>query len=354
VVRGTALALAFMIGCGGGAPPAPAAPKEAAVDEHKAEKGAKELVGEIYESIGHGDTDGLMSLLADPLIVFGPRRTDAMGTRADALVALKAQLDPKAKKKPELKSGALEVVASPGGHSAWAIDVIDIAGKPMTLTAVLTNADDIWQVQSAALAETPSMKSIREQLKKDAIVPPGLSGVAKSDPGAKPALDKFTKGLADQEIWGADLGSRSDAIVIGPATGDVTRGKSEIRKLWKKRTKANTRDTAAGDVSSSVTPDGELAWVSAPVVQFADDSDDPLPLRVFAVYEKAGADWKLIALQESLAVDEPGAGVNYRKATPPALAKAPQGDEPKKAEAPPAKPKKKKKKKHKHTDDDDQ
>ena len=52
----------------------------------------------------------------------------------------------------------------------------------MTLTAVLGNADDIWQVQAAALAETPTMKSIRAELKKDAIVPPGLSGVAKSDP----------------------------------------------------------------------------------------------------------------------------------------------------------------------------
>jgi ketosteroid isomerase-like protein len=349
-MRVVALGLAFAIGCGGASTPVAKAPKEDAVDERKAEKGAKDLVGEIYESIGAGDTDGLMSLLADPLIVFGPRRGDAMGTRADALVALKAQLDPKAKKKPELRSGSLEVVASPGGHSAWAIDVIDIAGKPMTLTAVLTNADDIWQVHAAALAETPSMKSIREQLKKDAIVPPGLAGVATSDPGAKPAIDKFTRGLADQEVWGADLGSRSDAIVIGPATGDVTRGKSDIKKLWKKRTKANTRDTAAGDVTAAVTPDGELAWVSAPVVQFADD-DDPLPLRLFAVYEKAGADWKLIALQESLAVDEPGAGVNYRKATPPALAKA--AEPPKPPETPAAKPKKKKKKHHKHTDDDD-
>lgn len=348
MVRGTALALAFMLGCGGGSPPKPAAPKEDAVDERKAEKGAKDLVGEIYESIGQGDTDGLMSLLADPLIVFGPRRTDAMGTRADALVALKAQIDVKTKKK--LRSGSLEVVASPGGHSAWAIDVLDIGGKPMTLTAVLGNADDIWQVQAAALAETPTMKSIRAELKKDAIVPPGLSGVAKTDPDAKAAIDKFTRGLADQEIWGTDLGSRSDAIVIGPASGDVTRGKSDIKKLWKKRTKANTRDTAAGEVTASVTSDGELAWVSAPVVEFADDADDPMPLRLFAVFEKAGDDWKMIALQESLAVDEPGAGVSYRKTTPPALAKP--EEEPKKAETPAAKPKKKKKHKKKHTDDD--
>jgi len=347
-MRALALPLAFVLGCGGASPPAAKAPKEDAVDERKAERGAKDLVGEIYESIGAGDTDGLMSLLADPLIVFGPRRTDAMGTRADALVALKAQIDPKAKKKPAVKSGSLAVVASPGGHSAWAIDVLDVAGQPMALTAVLTNSDDVWQVQSAALAETPPMKSIRAELKKDAIVPPGMAGAGKLDPAAQAAVDKFKKGLADQDLWGSDLASRSDAVLIGPATGDVTRGKSDLKKLWKKRMKANTRATAAGDITAAVTPDGELAWVSAPVVQFADD-DDPLPLRDFAVFEKTGGDWKLIALQESLAFDAPGAGTSYRKTAPPAGAKPAEAPPP-----PPAdKPKKKKKKKHKHTDDDD-
>ena len=348
-MRAVALGLVVVVGCGGASAPAAKAPKEDAVDERKAEKGAKDLVGEIYESIGAGDTDGLMSLLADPLIVFGPRRTDAMGTRADALVALKAQIDPKAKKKSAVHSGSLEVVASPGGHSAWAFDVLDVGGQPMALTAVLSNADDIWQVQSAALAHTPPMKSIRAELKKDAIVPTGVSAVTKIAPAAQAAVDKFKKGLAEQDLWGSDLGSLSDAVLIGPATGDVTRGKSDIKKAWKKRMKANTRASAAGDITAAVTPDGELAWVSAPVVQFADD-DDPLPLRDFAVFEKSGADWKLIALQESLALDEAGAGASYRKTVPPGTAK------PAEAPAPPPvadKPKKKKKKHHKHTDDDD-
>ena len=349
-MRVVALGLAFAIGCGGASTPVAKAPKEDAVDERKAEKGAKDLVGEIYESIGAGDTDGLMSLLADPLIVFGPRRTDAMGTRADALVALKAQIAPKAKKKPAVHSGSLEVVASPGGHSAWAIDVLEVGGEPMALTAVLTNAGDVWQVQSAALAATPPMKSIRAELKKDAIVPPGVTGITKLDPAAQAAVDKFKKGLAEQDVWGTDLGSLSDAVLIGPATGDLTRGKSDIKKLWKKRMKANTRATAAGDITAAVTPDGELAWVSAAVVQFADD-DDPLPLRDFAVFEKTGGDWKLIALQESLAFDAAGAGAAYRKTVPPAGAKAAEPPPP----PPPAdKPKKKKKKKHHHTDDDEQ
>jgi hypothetical protein len=192
------------------------------------------------------------------------------------------------------------------------------------------------------------MKSIRAELKKDAIVPPGVSGLAKVDSAAQAAVDKFKKGLADQQLWGDDLGSRSDAVVIGPASGDITRGKSDIKKLWKKRLKAETRDIAAGDVTADVTPDGELAWVSAPVVRFADEND-PMPLRLFAVYEKAGSDWKLIALQESLAVDAPGAGVSYRKVTPPATAKPAEEAPP---PPPPEKPKKKKKKHRKHTDDD--
>ena len=79
------VALAALVGACGGSAPSPEAPKQAPVSERKAEKGAKDLVAEIYESIGDGDTDGLMSLLADPLIVFGPRRGDAMATRADAL-----------------------------------------------------------------------------------------------------------------------------------------------------------------------------------------------------------------------------------------------------------------------------
>src|SRR5678816_1343391 len=105
------------------------------------------------------------------------------------------------------------------------------------------------------------------------------------------------KGLGDLEVWGDDLASRSESIVIGPSEGDVTKGKKDIAKLWKKRTKANMRHASAGEITAATTPDGQLAWVTAPVVRFADD-EDPLPLRLLGVLEKSGGDWKLIALQE--------------------------------------------------------
>ncbi len=339
--------------CGGGAK-APEKPKQEAVDEGTAEKDAKGLLQEIYGSISHADTDGLMTLFAEPMVVYGPRKADAHATRADALVALKAIVDKQ--KKPSLRSGQLTIVASPGGRSAWAFDVVEVSGSPMTLTAVLSNADDVWQVSAATVARTPTLKSVHDSLKKDAVVPTGMAAAAKIDPAAKGAADKLSKGLNAQALWGDELGKRSDAVVIGPGNGDVTHGKAEIKKLFEKRTETHVRETAAGQVTAQATADGQLAWATLPVVRFEDETD-PLPLRVFAVFEKTSGEWKMIALQESIAVDEPGVGTPYKTVIAPAL--------PKPAEAAPAaspaspddgkpvkKHKKKKKKKPVPTDDD--
>ncbi len=349
-MRSLAILALFGSACGASSQPA-AGPKQPAVDEGKAEKDAKGLVQEIYETVQHAsNTDSLMALLVDPLVVYGPRGTDSLGSRADVLVALQKMIDPKVnKKKPSVRSNQLVVVPSPGGHSAWAFDVVDIAGQSVAMTSILSNADDIWQVSAASLAAMPAMKIVRAELKKDAVVPPGTVGIAKVDPNAKGAVDKFSRGLTDAKVWGDDLGSRSDAVVIGPGTGDVTRGKSDIKKLFRKRGKSNVRSTAAGDVTAAATSDGELAWVTQPVVRFADDVD-PLPLRVFAVYEKNGADWRMIALQESLAVEEPGTGAAYKKVVAPALPKV--DPPPKPAEDAPPPKKKKKKKKSKPVDDE--
>jgi hypothetical protein len=277
------------------------------------------VLDEIYQSIGHSDTDSLLTLAVDPLVVYGPRKGDVHATRADALVALKEIVD---KQKRAVKSADLAVVASPGGRSAWAVDVIDVGGQPFALTAVLSNIGDVWQLSAADLAETPAMKAVRAELKQDAVVPPGMAGIAKVDPSAKPAVDKLAKGLADQSILGDDLASRSDAVFAGPGSGDVVRGKAELKKLFKKRLKNNVREIAAGDTTAATTADGQLAWVTMPVVRFEDDVD-PIPLRMFAVFEKHAAEWKLIALQESVAVDAPGSGASFKKIAAPAAAPTP-------------------------------
>jgi hypothetical protein len=80
-----------------------------------------------------------------------------------------------------------------------------------------------------------------------------------------------------------------------------------------------------------------------------------LPLRLFGIFERSKSGWTLVALQEALALDEPGVGANFRKVTPPPIkAEAPQQPQPPKAEdTPPKKKKKQQKKKKKRTDDDE-
>jgi ketosteroid isomerase-like protein len=269
-------------------------------------------------------------------VVFGPRRTDAMLTRADALVALGKVLDPKApkvKKHAQLRSGGLEVVASEGGHSAWVFDVINVDGQLLAATAVLSNTDDIWAVTAAAIAETPTGKQVKAEAARDAIVPPGAIAAGKIGPSADAAVDKFKQGLAEPQAWGDELMSRSDAVVAGPTAGDVARGKAAIKRRWTARMKANVREATSGEITAAMTADGQLVWISAPVTRVA-DGEDPMPLRIFAVYEKDGAGWKMIALHEAVAFDEPGSGAAWKKIVPA----APPSPEPPKVEPTEQKP----------------
>src|SRR6185436_18427114 len=120
------------------------------IDEKTAEKDAGGTLQEIYSWISKGKTDNLFSLLNDPLLVFGPRLGDATATRSDALVSLGKVID----KSQSVKSSSMEVVASPGGRSAWAFDLVDVEGKSLAVMAVLRNDDDIWSLSAAATAET--------------------------------------------------------------------------------------------------------------------------------------------------------------------------------------------------------
>jgi ketosteroid isomerase-like protein len=330
---------------------------EPAVDGQRAERDARGLVLEIYQTIGRGKTDSLFSLLSAPLVVFGPRRIDAAVTRSDALVALgkvldsrgtspagsaaegrRGSIDRKAKTHAQLRSGGLSVVASRGGHSAWAFDVVSVAGQALAVTAVLANTDDIWAVAAAAVAALPSSRQAKAESARDAIVPPGGAAAGKADVRAAAAVERFRLGLAAPQQWGDDLASAGDAIAIGPVAGQIARGKPAIEKLWKARMKSNVREATNGDVTSAITADGQLVWLSVPVTRVADD-EDPTPLRIFAIYARDGVGWKLTALHEAMAIDEPGAGAPFKKILPPPPPPEPKAaPEPAKPDATVAKP----------------
>ncbi|HEX4422982.1 MAG TPA: nuclear transport factor 2 family protein [Kofleriaceae bacterium] len=318
-----ALALCASAACAGNEP-APAAPVvEPAIDVHRAENDAKGLVAEIYQTISRGQTDSLYSLLSDAMIVFGPRKLDASASRANALLLLGKVVDPKAKKHAQLRSTGLSITPSPGGHSARMFDVVYADNQPLAVSAVLTNTGDIWSVSAAMIAEISNGHTIKAESAKDAVVPPGSAAAAKVDPAAADAVEQFKRGIADPASWGDELASRSDAMIIGPASGEITHGADAIKRMWKARLKSNVREATSGEFTAARSPDGQLAWLSVAVTRVADDAPDPLPLRIFAIYEKDGAGWKLAMLHEAVALDEPGAGVPFKKIVPGPASAAP-------------------------------
>src|SRR5690606_2939926 len=113
------------------------------------------------------------------------------------LVAMRAVFDELGKdaKLSVRGSGGLDVVASPGGLSAWAVDVVKVEGQPMAVTAVLSNDDDFWMVVAAALAHTPPSKAVKTSNAQDAIVPPGMPGFGKVTGGAGDVAAQFKRGL---------------------------------------------------------------------------------------------------------------------------------------------------------------
>jgi ketosteroid isomerase-like protein len=316
------LCLAACGGDGGGSKK----PIGPAIDEKTAIKDAKGLAQEILQTLGRGNKDGLFALLDDAVIVFGPRRAGVATTRTNALVALGEVIDAKAKKKVALRASALDVVASQGGRSAWAYSVLAIDGAPHAVTAILVNSGDVWQVNAALIAKMPPKPSIKAELAKTAVVPVGAGAKENIGANARGAVERFQKGLLDQESWGTDLASHPNAIVIGPGAGEVTRGTKDVKKLWKKRVELHTRAVIAGETTAAVTADGQLAWVSAPITRAA-DRESPIPLRAFAVFDRAGAGWRLAMLHESLAFDQPGSGASFTKSVPPVPSPEKQKDD---------------------------
>jgi hypothetical protein len=306
------LAAALVAGCGATAKPTAAPTQEPDIDPDEAVTHAKGLVTEVYESIGHGDTDSLMTLLSEKLVVFGPRRGDALASRQDTIVALGKVVD--ANNKRPVMSAGVAVMAGPGGHSAVAVDAIDTGGHAMSVLAVLSNSDDMWLVGAASVADAPSAAMLKKELARDAVVPPAMTSSAAVADAAKPVVEQWRRGLAAQAEWGADLTTVANGVFVGPDAGDVARGKRELKKLWKARVDAGVREVVVGDVTAQTTADGRMVWLSAPVVRKT--GAESLPLRVFAVYALRGDAWKLCALQEAVAIEGPGAGAKFRKMMP--------------------------------------
>ena len=138
-------------------------------------------------------------------------------------------------------------------------------------------------------------KKLAEAVKRGAAPGEVAANVAAD---AKPAVDLAQKTLGDPKAFAATVSDRADVVLLGSDAPEIYVGGAKVRstlQAWGIAFKV--RD----GISAGVTASKTVAWVAANVDATAKGAKTATPYRVTLIYEKQGADWKLVAAQFSFA-----------------------------------------------------
>jgi hypothetical protein len=260
-------------------PPVAPAPEPRSPDEAKSE--IKSLLGEAYNGVRHSNAPGMMSLAAPDIFVAGPRHGDIGLERTQALVALGDAIG--GKKTHKVRSRKLDVGAAEDGLSAWAVDQIDVDGKPFVVVALAAELDGLWALttvqvaRGAGDAEAPAAPP--QTWRTPAAGPTSAHAAAIAD--VPKVLAQLT-GEPELRVDYLDHYADRQSIVVRASGGKkaALRGVKAIKKAWKKKPPVWT---VGAPLAAASTPDGAFAWVLAPA---SIDDEPPGSRRVLIVLEK--------------------------------------------------------------------
>lgn len=274
------------------------------VTPKSAVRDAKGVLDEIIGALRRGKTDALLPTVVDQLVVLGPGSDHHFTSRSDAVVAISGYLNDH-NDALEISAGKPVVGVATGGHSVWLVQNLTVGSDAFIVTALTSEKNGIARLAAVFLSPSMPMKKVRKAAKNQRLTIPSqtLPATIKDDTGAAGALSAFTRGVADNSLWEADLMAQSEtdkALVIGPAVEQFAAGTKALKKYWKKRNDNGVVLKLVDKPRSGITEDGQLAWVTAAVEQ-SEENDDPLPLRLFAIYshDDEGA-WRLAALHQAV------------------------------------------------------
>lgn len=163
-------------------------------------------------------------------------------------------------------------------------------------TALFERSNGTWQ--PTAWAITPPIPSTSQQDAQDAHVVPDKLG--RNTTGADDAVKVFEGSIGDPKKFAATFSDRKEVVMFGSELPERYVGKAAKAQIAGWGFAFAVRDGVRAGLSKS----GNLAWVAANVD--ARPAKQPkaaaLSFRCFALYEKTGADWKLVSLQFSTSV----------------------------------------------------
>jgi hypothetical protein len=163
-------------------------------------------------------------------------------------------------------------------------------------TALFEKTSGIWQ--PIAWAITPPIPGDSQvQAMSEGVVPDKL---ARDVTGADAVALLFETTMGNPKLLANTVSTRKETVLFGSELRERYTGAKVKKQLTSWNLVFKVRDGVRAGVSRS----GKLAWVAANVDagQVKRPKAAAIPYRVFAIYELAGTQWKLVQLQFSTAV----------------------------------------------------
>ncbi len=286
------------MGCAGQAAPPP---KAAALGEDRARQEAQAVVDEVYRALKSGDSDDLLSLMSDDVLVLGPGAGDLQRSRTEVVMALREVID--SRRKTRFSAGGVHLAIGAGGRSAYAVDRIKLGNQPALATALLDGQGSVWRITAVSVAKPVAAAAAKKALAGGSLGAPAATAQPPL-PQGEAAVKALTAGLATPATWLAALGDDPDGLLL-TTDGTLARGARAINRSVKRFVDVVISPTSP--IASVTTPDGQLALVTCLANrQYKDEA--PRPVRLTAVFRRTGgttaanAQWQLAVYQEAHAV----------------------------------------------------
>ena len=123
----------------------------------------------------------------------------------------------------------------------------------------------------------------------------------KIDKGAEAAVKVFESTIGDPKAFAATISTRRDVAMFGSEAAERWVGGDKVKAAL---TKWNLGFQVRDGIQAGVSGGGTVAWIAANVdAARAGKAGAASPYRMTAIYEKTGADWKVVALQFSFYVN---------------------------------------------------
>jgi hypothetical protein len=113
---------------------------------------------------------------------------------------------------------------------------------------------------------------------------------------ARPVVEQFQKSIADPKALAATISARKDVVLYGTEPTERFVGGAAARATL---LKWDLSLAVQGGIRAGVTRSKAVAWIAADVEARSAKSKTTLPYRLTVVYEKTGAEWKIVQLHFS-------------------------------------------------------